>query len=170
MRASTRHGGQKTCPDCRHKAFTPLQRECALCHRTRRIITTWPLGAVCGTCYKRVRTHPGICARCGKTQVLVGRDEHGERLCPRCCGAPAYDYRCTRCGSTGFFHTTGLCPRCQVHDRIHELLADDHGDIPASLTLFAQALREADSPDGVLQMVTSRPACRHAPAADRFRG
>lgn len=150
-RASTRHGGQKTCPDCRQKTFTPLQRECALCHRTRRIITTWPLGAVCGTCYKRVRAHPSPCSHCGNTRVLVGRDENGARLCPRCCDTPDHDYRCTRCGDTGFFHTTGLCPRCHLHDRLRELLADDHGDIPVPLASFAKALREADSSEGVLQ-------------------
>jgi hypothetical protein len=150
-RASTRHGGQKTCPDCRRKTFTPPQRECALCHHARRIITTWPLGAVCGTCYKRVRTHPDACTRCGNTRILIGRDENGAGLCPQCCGTPDQDYRCTRCGGTGFFHRTGLCPRCEVHDRIHELLADDQGDIPAPLAPFAQALREADSPEAVLQ-------------------
>jgi hypothetical protein len=150
-RASNRHGGQKTCPDCRRATFTPLQRKCALCHHIRRIITTWPLGAVCGTCYKRVRTHPDACAHCGNTHVLVGREDNGAGLCPRCCDAPHHDYRCTRCGNAGFFHTTGLCLRCHIHDRTHELLANDHGDIPVPLTPFAQALREAASPDGVLQ-------------------
>jgi hypothetical protein len=150
-RISTRLGGKKTCPVCLRTTFTAQQQECALCHQMRRVITTWPLGPVCGTCYKRTRTHPGNCAHCGTTQVLLGRDTTGAGLCATCCSATRHDYRCSRCGDTGFFLTAGTCTRCQAGDRVHELLADNNNRIPTQLEPFAEALRTADSPEAVLQ-------------------
>jgi hypothetical protein len=47
-------------------------------------------------------------------------------------------------------------PALPSHDRIHGLLADGHGDIPTSLTSFAHALCQADSPAGVLQWLRPR--------------
>ena len=126
-------------------------RECTLCHRTRRITVTWPLGGVCKTCYKRIRSHPATCSSCATTSVLVGHDSTGTGLCALCCGTPEHDYRCTRCGQAGFFYTAGLCMRCHVGDRVHELLADPDGNIPPELAPFAEALRRANSPEAILQ-------------------
>jgi hypothetical protein len=150
-RTSTRPAGEKTCPACLRATFTAQQQECALCHQSRRIITTWPLGPVCGTCYKRTRTHRGACAHCGTTDILLGRDTTGAGLCATCSGTTRHDYRCTRCGDTGFFFTAGICTRCQASDRVHELLADNDNHIPAGLEPFAEALHIADSPEAVLQ-------------------
>ncbi|MGY6655353.1 hypothetical protein ACXIZN_24640 [Amycolatopsis sp. TRM77291] len=130
-RTSKRLDGKKTCPDCLRATFTAQQQECALCHQSRRIITTWPLGPVCGTCYKRTRTHRGACAHCSNTDILLGRDSTGAGLCATCSGTARHDYRCTRCGDTGFFLTAGICTRCQAGDRVHELLADNDNHIPA---------------------------------------
>jgi len=149
-RTSTRLGG-KTCPDCLRATFTAQHQECALCHQSRRIITTWPLGPVCGTCYKRTRTHRGACAHCGNTDILLGRDITDAGLCATCCPTARHNYRCTRCGDTGFFLTTGICARCQTGDRIHELLAGNDNRIPAQLEPFAEALRTSDSPEAILQ-------------------
>ncbi|GAA3541739.1 hypothetical protein GCM10022222_26760 [Amycolatopsis ultiminotia] len=150
-RISTRLDGKKTCPDCLRATFIAQQQECALCHQSRRIITTWPLGPVCGTCYKRTRTHRGTCTHCSTAEILLGRDTTGAGLCATCSGTTRHDYRCTRCGDTGFFLTAGLCTRCQTGDRVHELLADNNNHIPAQLEPFAQALRTADSPEAVRQ-------------------
>lgn len=149
--------GAKTCPDCRPPHAPRRERECVLCRRLRPSKLTWPLGAVCGSCYKRTRSQPGTCTGCGHTRVLIARDPDparesgaGGRLCADCCGHPEFDYRCRRCGHDGFFPRAGLCQRCCLDDLVTTVLTGPDGHVSAGLALFAQAMRETDAPASVL--------------------
>jgi hypothetical protein len=154
-RATPAHGGQRVCAECQ----PDHHRACVYCGRTRRIYTTWPLGAVCGTCYARTRGQPGACADCGDVAPLIGRRPDGGGLCPACSGRPERTYTCRRCRQTGYFYTAGCCPRCQASDRVRQLLAVHNGHIAADLAPLADALAASDSPPAVLQwLAPGQPA------------
>lgn len=161
-----RASGHRSCPDCRpqpaqRRRASRLVRECAGCHRTQRIVVTWPLGPVCRACYKRTRLHPDRCTGCGDTRVLINHnrdvndgdsndDGAGGGLCTDCSGHPEFDYRCRRCGQDGFAPRAGLCQRCCLDDLITGLLAGPDGTTAAGLEPFARTLRDTDAPGSVL--------------------
>ncbi|WP_040830377.1 hypothetical protein [Nocardia jiangxiensis] len=92
---------------------------------------------------------------------MIGINSAGQPICGPCAGQPDRDYTCQRCGNSGFFHTTGLCLRCQVSDRVRELLADTNGTIPVDLLPFTTALTNTGSPSAILQWLSpDRPATR----------
>lgn len=137
--------------------WPPLERPCALCRRTRRILTRWPLGEVCGTCYKRVRTKPAACTACHTVAPLIGRTAGGNGLCPACADDDR-TYACARCGTTGFFFRAGHCHRCQLTDRLTHLFSPD-SDRREELRPFIDALASASSPGAVLAwLAPGKPA------------
>ncbi|OBA53674.1 hypothetical protein A5789_23565 [Nocardia sp. 852002-51101_SCH5132738] len=92
---------------------------------------------------------------------MIGTNPASEPVCGPCAGQPDRDYTCQRCGNSGFFHTVGLCLRCQVSDRVRELLAGPDGTISADLLPFTTALTNTDSPAAILQWLSpGRPATR----------
>lgn len=145
--------GARLCAAC----WPPRARACAHCHRTRRILTRWPLGEVCGSCYKHIRAHPAACTSCHAIAPLIGRTSTGAGLCPSCANDPR-SYTCLRCGTAGFFLTSGHCPRCQLTDRLTQLFGPADA-LREDVAPFVTALATADSPTSVLAwLAPHRPA------------
>ncbi|WP_280255706.1 hypothetical protein [Nocardia wallacei] len=142
----TARDGEPTCASCKPRP----RRRCANCHQVTAILTRWPIGDICGTCYAWIRKHPAPCTDCGTTRPLIGTNPAGKPICGPCAGQPDRAYTCQRCGNSGFFHTAGRCLRCHVSDRVRELLAGPDHTIPTELLPFATALTGADSPAAIL--------------------
>ncbi len=152
-------GGPRLCTRCRPVAT----RRCSRCGRDRRIIATWPIGSVCASCYAWTRRHPAVCLRCQGTQVLVGLDQQGQRICGPCAGLDI-DYTCPACGRAGFVPRDGRCERCLAAHRAEELLTGTNGVIRAELRPLATALANTEAPDAILTWL--RPG---GPAEQLFR-
>ncbi|MEU7222357.1 XRE family transcriptional regulator [Streptomyces chrestomyceticus] len=157
VRPGYKVGGKEfQCSSC---APRPTKR-CGSCGELGIPQTTWPLGPVCGPCYSRRRRNPGPCADCGATAVLVGRSDQGHDLCGPCAGADGLEYRCRRCDSPGEPYSGGLCTRCVVNDRVHDLLGDEAGTIPEHLKPLADALIGARHPSSVKYWIDWRPSAK----------
>jgi hypothetical protein len=144
------HGGPRECTRCR----TTATRRCSRCGRDRRIIATWPIGSVCASCYAWTRRRPALCPRCQRTQVLVGLDIQGQRICGPCAGL-GIDYDCPACGRAGFVPRDGRCEHCLAARRANELLTGTNGAVRPELRLLADALANADAPDAILTWLRS---------------
>jgi hypothetical protein len=148
---SRAHDGQLLCGSC-----WPRKRACcARCHRERRILTTWPIGPVCSTCYAWIRRHPATCARCDKERVLIARDKSGAGICPACVGL-ALDYECRECGRSDELLSDHRCAGCLAAARARTLLSGPDGTVRAELKPLLQTLIQADSPGAVLQWLHER--------------
>ncbi|MFC5107433.1 hypothetical protein [Kibdelosporangium philippinense] len=155
-RCSARQG-EATCASC----WPRSRRVCARCQRVKAILTRWPIGDVCAACYAWVRKHPATCTGCGAIRPLIGTDSADTPICGPCAGQSDRDYTCPRCGESGFAQTIGRCLRCEVGDRIHELLADADGVLRLDLQPFVTALATVDSPNAVLQWLRPGQPAAH---------
>ncbi len=133
---------------CRHCWPRP-KGTCANCGHYREIQRKWPLGPVCGSCYREIRRNTATCPSCGEHQPLVGTAASGARICAACSGLDV-DYRCRSCGQPGHMIVRGICERCLVVAQATELLAGSGGAASPLFEPFLRALAVADSPPSML--------------------
>lgn len=70
---------------------------CEDCQQARPLPARVEGGRVCTKCYRR--RHAEACGRCGKVNVVAGRDDDGGAVCPGCRNADPRTWRpCGRCG------------------------------------------------------------------------
>jgi hypothetical protein len=160
-------------PLCAHCLITdPANREtCAQCGRRRPVQVRTPDGPLCGKC---VPHSVLTCAICGRTAAWVISKATDQPWCFACkqrwircagcgqvaplrggtldeplcalCTRPDNPWRnCPSCGQPGRFHHR-RCARCSVTRRLHELLADDTGTIPADRQVLYRALAATQRP------------------------
>lgn len=134
---------------CRRCYRTP-DMECGVCRLIRAVHTTWPLGAVCTTCYRSVLRNPRPCYRCGHVRALIGRSDTGTQICGSCAGSPR-DYLCLKCGTPGEQHFTNLCKRCSIVVAVEQILASASGTIPEGLAGLPAALATYGRPDSTMR-------------------
>ncbi|MEO3925826.1 hypothetical protein ABGB07_18440 [Micromonosporaceae bacterium B7E4] len=70
------------------------------------------------------------------------------------------DYFCRRCGEGGRQYADGECVRCVLAQRLDDLLAGEHGDIPAELMPVRHALGGVDHPISVIGWLRRSEAAR----------
>lgn len=146
-------GGAFHCGTCRPRR----NARCADCGITRFINATWPVGALCDTCYLRRSRCPQPCAECATARVLVGRNDRGDDICGPCSGRTDLDWSCRKCGYPGFIYADGMCAHCVASDSVKELLSDSNGSISSQLQPLADALAAAH-PTSVLSWLHTRPS------------
>jgi hypothetical protein len=160
-------------PLCAHCLITdPANREtCVGCGRRRPVQVRTPDGPLCGKCVPRAVL---TCAVCGRTAACVVSKATNKPWCLACkqrwircagcgqvaplrggtldeplcslCTRPDNAWRsCPSCGQPGRLHH-GRCARCAVTRRLHELLADDTGTIPADREALYRALAATQRP------------------------
>lgn len=136
-RIATRHqdGVADLCDSC----YRTTIAECAICREERAVHTTWPLGPVCGVCYRRELRHPEVCRSCMQRKALIGRTDRGGRVCGPCAGSTR-DYICAICGAAGEQHFENTCVRCSVIRAAGDLLASATGAISERLSGLPDAL------------------------------
>jgi hypothetical protein len=162
--------GRPLCPHC--LITDPTNHEtCVGCGRRRPVQVRTPGGPLCGKCVPRAVL---TCAICGRTAACVvskatdkpwclactqrwircaGCGQHArlrggtidEPLCSLCTRPEGAWRSCPSCGQPGRLHH-GRCARCSVTRRLHELLADDTGTIPADRQTLYQALAATKRP------------------------
>lgn len=125
--------------DLCHSCYRTTIAECAVCQEERAVHTTWPLGPVCGHCYRHELRHPDECGSCMQRKALIGRNDRGERVCGPCAGSTR-DYICATCGAAGEQHFENTCVRCSVVRAAGDLLAAATGAIPGRLGGLPDAL------------------------------
>jgi len=117
----------------------------------------------CLTCHKRWAR----CAICNRTRPIRG----GTLDDPRCAECvrdePGFWRTCPGCGQPGRLHTS-RCARCAVHQRLRELLGDEHGHIRPGLRELYQALTATERPNTVaVWLDRSGPILRELEAGER---
>lgn len=154
-----RRDGTLTCWACR-----PLpRRTCARCHRLRVVAANWPMGPVCPPCYRRVRTRPGPCARCGTRRPLIGTtrlpDIGESAICGPCAGAGPVS-ACTTCGSEEGTYTDRQCLRCLVRHRVRDRITRPDGTEHPQLIPLLDALDDTAEPASTLHWLADSPSAR----------
>ena len=145
--ARSQNGTTDLCRAC----YQTNETECVVCHLTKSVhTTTWPIGAVCTGCYRRVLRTPSKCPTCHQVKALIGSSETGERICGLCAGATR-DYVCALCGAAGDQHLEQTCIRCSVTLVVGQLLSAATGTIPDSLTELPDALAQRGRPDSTMR-------------------
>lgn len=147
-------GGQFHCVPC----WPREPRHCDSCNKPGIPCVTWPLGIVCGTCYRRRRLHPQPCSGCGRTAVMVGRDPAGQDICDGCAGVDLV-LSCRNCGTEGLNYADGKCDHCVMAERVNDLLSLENGEVIPQLQPLANALTGAN-PGTVLFWLRGRPSSR----------
>lgn len=136
--------------DLCHACYSTTIAACAICQEKRAVHTTWPVGPVCGICYRRELRHPDDCGSCMQRKALIGRNDRGERVCGPCAGSTR-DYICATCGAPGEQHFENTCVRCSVIRAAGDLLANATGMIPARLAGFPAALAHRRREDSTMR-------------------
>jgi hypothetical protein len=162
--------GRPLCAHC--LIIDPANREtCVGCGRRRPVAVRTPDGPRCGKCVPRsVLT----CAVCGRTAACVVSKATDKPCCLACkqrwircagcgqvaplrggtldeplcslCTRPDNAWRsCPSCGRPGRLHH-GRCARCSVTRRLHDLLADNTGTIPADREVLYRVLAATQRP------------------------
>ncbi len=137
--------GRPVCAGCRP---TP-RRTCHRCRQTRQIVANWPVGPVCQRCYQHVRSHPGTCAGCRRTQPLIAHDERGAPICGPCAGIDVA-YSCAGCGTPTMLYSDNQCARCILTVRLTDLLTGPDGTVPSELRPLIEALTGVNNPTTIL--------------------
>lgn len=117
-----------------------VERVCARCGRTFRVlawIEPWPEGHLCSSCHTWALETYGQCGGCGTERMTPGIAPDGDRLCVDCAAIPGH-YRCAHCDGEARLHLAGVCARCVLAQRLHDLLDDGAGNIRPELTSFAE--------------------------------
>ncbi len=107
------------------------------------------IGPFCSPCYSRRRRNPEPCSLCGVTRVRGGLNDDGGKTCGPGCGTDIV-FSCRRCGTPGDILGDGRCLECGASDRVHNLLADEDGQVTPALAPLAEAPATAPSPRYVL--------------------
>jgi hypothetical protein len=172
--------GRPLCPYCLVSDPVNLE-ECVRCHRCRQVSTRTPEGPVCATCNPPDILN---CSSCGRTvpctvskitgQPRCGACARSRARCSRCgqlaparagtrdaplCGdcavpGPGLLKTCPGCGSPGRL-IAGACRRCNLLQRLDELIADSAGNVRPELQLLHQTLAATDRPAAVLAWLSS---------------
>ncbi|MGH3780201.1 MAG: hypothetical protein ACRDRO_06100 [Pseudonocardiaceae bacterium] len=144
--------GTWLCQSC-----APQSRDtCCRCDRIRVVKARWPIGPVCHTCYLAILNTPSECPRCQAVRPLVGLGTNNAPICGPCAGLAA-DYTCTRCGHSGNPYGAGLCARCVLADRLHDLLAGPNGMVSLQLQPVHQAFAAAERPRSLIYWLARSP-------------
>jgi hypothetical protein len=131
---------------------------CARCQRDLPVMTYWPIGPVCQSCYTAILRSPAGCARCQACLPLIARDQDGAGICGPCAGHDV-DYTCRQCGRAGYPYGHGRCAYCVLADRVKSLLTGSVGTIAPQLQPLGAAFA------GVHQPFTAILWIRHSPNA-----
>jgi hypothetical protein len=131
--------GSPLCVSC----YRPPAATCTGCGRSAAVAVRNSGRPLCAGCAPLPRRR---CGQCGRTRrvAVTGRDGRPD-LCPTCRPAPVLT--CGRCGQVGPCRTTTadrspVCLRCQLHDRLEQVLGPD----PApALGVLTAALRSVAS-------------------------
>ncbi|MBA8924515.1 hypothetical protein BC739_009081 [Kutzneria viridogrisea] len=129
---------------------------CTRCERDKPVMTYWPIGPVCQSCYTAIVRSPAECARCHEPHPLIARDASGAGLCGPCAGHDV-DYTCRQCGRSGNPYGHGRCAHCVLADKVNDLLAGPDGTIPAQLQPLADGLTSTHAPFKAIQWVHEHP-------------
>ncbi len=129
---------------------------CARCERDLPVMTYWPIGPVCQSCYTAILRAPTECARCNESHPLIARDEDGAGVCGPCVGHDA-DYTCRQCGRSGNPYGHGRCAFCVLADKVNDLFTGPDGTISPQLRPLADALIGTHSPFKAIQWVHEHP-------------
>jgi hypothetical protein len=89
----------------------------------------------------------GTCLGCGVDRLTPGPAPGGGKLCTDCAGGLG-DFTCERCGQEARRYRRGICGRCVLTERLHELLGDGSGSLRAELLPLFDALRHMLRPWG----------------------
>jgi hypothetical protein len=158
--------GIYTCKSC----LPRLKRECCRCRRIQPVNAEWPIGPVCSACYEYVRSHPEVCASCGKIQPLIAGDAGKRTTCGPCAGADV-EYNCRRCGEGGRIYADRTCSRCVLGDRLDDLLQQADGAIASQLRPVRDALVAVEHPVTILGWLRKSASARlMASLAPAFHG
>ncbi|UGY92766.1 hypothetical protein [Streptomyces gobiensis] len=123
-------------------------RFCTRCGRAVRPETNrWPEGYICQTCMTRALETYGTCVGCGVERLTPGLTPDGGKLCTDCAGGLG-DFICERCGQEARRYRRGICGRCVLTERLHELLDDGTGSVRVELLPLFDALRQMKRPWG----------------------
>ena len=154
--------GRPLCPYCLVSDPVNLE-ECVRCHRRRQVSTRTPDGA--GLRHLQPARHPDLqqsadapppctvskitgqpwCRACARSRARCSRlraarpdpRRHPRRAAVRDCAVPdpGFCKTCPGCGSPGRL-IAGACRRCQLRQRLDELLADGTGQIRPELQVL----------------------------------
>ena len=130
---------------------TRVRAEDLFCARCRRAVQLkanhWPEGYLCGRCFGQALETYGTCAGCGVDRLTPGIAADGAKLCTDCAGGLG-DFTCERCGQEARRYRRGVCGRCVLAERLHELLDDGSGSIRPELLPLFDMLRQVSRPWG----------------------
>lgn len=145
--ARTQDGIGNICKRCyRSPAVT-----CALCLQLEEPRTVvWPVGPVCGSCYRATLRNPGPCPLCRKTKALIGMDPQSQRVCGPC-AASTIDYCCQTCGSADSQYFEQTCERCSVAVLVRDLLEQGSKPLPIQLAQLPDFLANRGEPASTLR-------------------
>ena len=113
---------------------------------------------ICNACYSRLRRHPDICPGCAQVKVLAFYDSERRIVCAPCAGEPPR-FACITCGSEEQL-TGSQCGTCRLAERLHEVLADENGDIHPGLASLYDHLMTARDPRSVVRWLRRLPIGR----------
>lgn len=132
---------------------TRVHAEDPFCARCRRAVRPraahWPEGYLCASCYAQALETYGTCAGCGIERLTPGLAPDGGKLCTDCAGGLG-NFTCEQCGQEARRYRRGICARCVLAERLHELLGDDTGRIRPELLPLFETLRQMERPWGGL--------------------
>jgi hypothetical protein len=147
-REASRVGRRDGLPYC-NRCYLRPQHRCAFCGDMGTITVKWASGAVCTSCYPRLRREHHACPHCGKQGTLTEIDADGGPVCATCAGSGPI-YTCGRCQGPSDGHIRGRCASCALAERIDVLLSGPTGEVPESLQGIRKALCEWPNPRSVL--------------------
>ncbi len=124
-------------------------RDCGHCGRRCVVAAEWPIGPVCGTCYRYIRTHPGLCPGCSQLAALVGTDDDGRPVCGPCASWSGPSFACQSCGAPDMLEN-GRCTRCVLAAVTSDLLTLAGPQVRGQLTQLTAALLAARRPRSAL--------------------
>jgi hypothetical protein len=164
--------GQPLCPNCLSKDPVNLE-DCVGCGRRRRVAARTPEGPWCQHCRPRKTMTCSICgherlcevsratgqpwcdpcqawwAQCSECGVVssVRGGTRRKPLCAKCLNPdPDFWDRCPVCQETWQTDPHRACHRCCLKRRAHEILADDGGQVQASVAPLELALVNVERP------------------------
>jgi hypothetical protein len=168
--------GRPLCPNC--LISDPANQEtCHGCGRRRRVSLRTPDGPLCDSCRPRKTLICGICGRTAPCLISEATGQPWCRACKQrwapCTGCaelrpvrggtreqplcatctrpdPGFWHSCPNCGQPGRIHNGRKgCAQCTIQQRLHDLLADDTGEIRPDLQALYETLTAPNRPTTV---------------------